>query len=368
MRRTTAFFGVLMLGVLVPGFAAADAVAEARAALAAHKHAAMEARAEARAQAARAALLAEQQIEAAAALRGLEDQTGQDAETLADLQARQQAAGRRLVAAQAALGALLPVMQRLSAQPEAALLAMPEPPGDAVRGVAIMQGIAASIAVQAQAVQTETRRLAGLVSAAQAAQARLAAAAATQQAAEGQLSVEIDAAKADEMQQADTAARETEASLAAQAKLDTLNAAIARLVPRAGAPALPEGAGAAPVAGRIVQNYGASTLAGPAEGVSYDAAPGARVTTPCAGTVMFAGSFPAYGLMVIADCGQGTSLVLAGMAHLDVATGERLARGQPIGSMLGYNPQDPAHLPVLYVELRQNGHPVDPAGWLRAAR
>ncbi len=147
-----------------------------------------------------------------------------------------------------------------------------------------------------------------------------------------------------------------------------MNAAIARLVPNAAAPMLPAGAGGAPVAGRIVQNFGASTLAGPAEGVSYDAAPGARVTTPCAGTVMFAGSFPAYGLMIIADCGGGTSLILAGMDHLDVATGERLAHGQPVGTMLGYDPRDAARQPVLYVELRQNGRPVDPSGWLRAAR
>jgi septal ring factor EnvC (AmiA/AmiB activator) len=52
------------------------------------------------------------------------------------------------------------------------------------------------------------------------------------------------------------------------------------------------------------------------------------------------------------------------MDHLDVATGERLARGQPVGAMLGYNRADPAHQPVLYVELRQNGTPVDPTAWL----
>ena len=43
-------------------------------------------------------------------------------------------------------------------------------------------------------------------------------------------------------------------------------------------------------------------------------AAGARVTAPCAGTVLFAGAFPAYGHVVIAGCGAGTSIVLAGMA------------------------------------------------------
>ena len=108
---------------------------------------------------------------------------------------------------------------------------------------------------------------------------------------------------------------------------------------------LPAGTGGAPVAGHIVQAFGAATLAGPATGVSYSAAPGARVVTPCAGTVMFAGAFPAYGLMVIADCGGGTSVVLAGMHHLDVATGEHLAHGQPVGTMLGFDAGRP-HAPA----------------------
>jgi septal ring factor EnvC (AmiA/AmiB activator) len=167
------------------------------------------------------------------------------------------------------------------------------------------------------------------------------------------------------MADADLAARETEASLAAQRKLDNLSDAVTNLVSPAPAPAnLAAGSGGAPVAGHIEQAFGAATLAGPAEGVSYRAAPGARVTTPCAGTVMFAGAFPAYGLMVIADCGAGTGVVLAGMDHLDVSTGQHLAHGQPVGTMLGYDPANPAHQPVLYVELRQNGTPVDPTSWL----
>jgi septal ring factor EnvC (AmiA/AmiB activator) len=147
--------------------------------------------------------------------------------------------------------------------------------------------------------------------------------------------------------------------------LKTLNDAVASLVPQSATPVnLPAGAGGAPVAGHITQHFGAATLAGPAQGISYGAAAGARVVTPCAGTVMFAGPFPAYGLMVIADCGGGTSVVLAGMSQLDVAQGQRLAHGQPVGSMQGYDPASPTRQPVLYVELRQNGKPVDPAAWL----
>ena len=120
----------------------------------------------------------------------------------------------------------------------------------------------------------------------------------------------------------------------------------------------------APVAGQVLQVYGAATAAGPAQGISYGAAPGARVTAPCAGTVLFAGAFPAYGHVVIAGCGAGTNIVLAGMATLDVATGQHVAHGQPVGEMQGYDPATPSRQPILYVELRREGTPVDPGPWL----
>jgi septal ring factor EnvC (AmiA/AmiB activator) len=350
---------------MMPALAQADAQTDAKKALAAHQQAVQQAKARQRADAGHAALLAEQQVEAAAALRQLENQTDNDTQQLADLQSQQAAAAVKLDAAQAALAKLLPVMQQLSAQPAATLLAAPIPSSDAVRGIAILQGIAATLEAQARDVKDQSAQFASLLAQAQAAQAQLSAAVGAQQKAENALSSQIASAKADEMADSDQAARETEASAAAQRKLDSIAAAVESLVPKQSAASnLPQGRGGAPVAGHILQRFGAQTLAGPAAGVSYSAAPGARVVAPCAGTVMFAGPFPSYGRVVIADCGGGTSVVLAGMNNLDVATGQRLAHGQPVGAMLGYNPANPARQPVLYVELRQNGNPVDPTAWL----
>lgn len=368
MNRTACLFLAAALslapaaGVADPG---PDDTAAAQDAVSRHRHDAEIARLRARADAARGAELAEQQVAAAAALRSLEDRTSADTQNLASLEAAQATAGARLAKAQATLERLLPVMQRLASQPAATMFAAPVTPRDAVRGIAILQGIAAEVETEAARVRQESQDLATLLAKMQSAQSRLSAAIAAQTAAEQNLTAQIDAAKAAEMTEADTAAREAAASFAAQRRLDSISATVASLVPRTGHPAeLAPGAGGAPVAGHVIQAFGAQTLAGPAQGVSYGAAPGARVTTPCAGTVMFAGPFNVYGLVVITDCGNGTSIVLAGMDHLDVATGERLARGQPVGAMLGYNRADPAHQPVLYVELRQNGTPVDPTAWL----
>ena len=101
-----------------------------------------------------------------------------------------------------------------------------------------------------------------------------------------------------------------------------------------------------------------------AVGDIYRAAPGARVVAPCAGPILYANPFRNYGLLVILDCGGNYDFVLSGMQHLDVTAGQPVSRGQPVGQMAGYDPAAPTRQPSLYVELRRNGSPVDPANWL----
>jgi septal ring factor EnvC (AmiA/AmiB activator) len=81
---------------------------------------------------------------------------------------------------------------------------------------------------------------------------------------------------------------------------------------------------------------------------------------------MFAAPFRSYGPMLIVDCGGGYYAVLAGLARLDAAVGQRVLSGEPLGVMPGWDPRAPArHRPELYVELRHDGQPIDPAPWLR---
>ena len=345
-----------------------DRRAAALAEMRAHQQAAEEATARRAYVAAKATAMARQQAQAAAALRGLEDQTSQDAAGLAQLISQQNDAAARLDRAAAALKKLLPVMQLLSSAPAATLLVAPLSPQDAVRGIAIMQGMAAQVATQARAVKTETTKLTNAINQAQEARLRLDAAVAAQEAAEAGLSSDIDHARAVERADADQEVAQAAAAAQAKHELTSLDEAIARLVPKAPPQATPEnlpaGGAGAPVAGHLVQAYGTQTLAGPSTGISYAAAPGARVTSPCAGTILYAGPLPSYGNVVIADCGGGFSAVLAGMNHLDVAQGQRVVHGQPLGSMEEFDPSRPAHQPRLYVELRRNGTPVDPTSWL----
>ncbi len=380
------FFPLLFL---MPSFAFAhsdsidqqqQALAAARAEAARHHEAAAEARRQAAQLAARAAALAQQQVVAAASLRNLEDQTATAASTLASLNAQSQAAAQKLHQNEAALAALLPVMQRLASQPAASMLAVPASPTDAIRGVLVLQGIAAEIEEDARAVHAQAQQVAMLQSQTLSQQAVLTAAVASQQKAEDALNLQIAAAQGAETSDLDTAASAAAAEAAATANVHDLQSVIeklqqkarqdsaaARLAHPGPPPNIPGNvlaATGAPVAGSIVQAYGAATVAGPAVGIVYRAAPGARVAAPCSGPVLYANRFQNYGLLVILDCGNNYDAVLSGMQHLDVAAGQRLARGQPIGQMQGYDASDPEAEPMLYVELRRNGTPVDPMAWL----
>ncbi len=129
----------------------------------------------------------------------------------------------------------------------------------------------------------------------------------------------------------------------------------------------PVGQLTAPVAGSVVRAFGAATEAGPASGLSYQAPPNARVVSPCGGRVVFAGPFRSFGLLMIVDCGGGYHFVLSGLDRLDAQVGQPVQAGEPVGVMPAWDPQSADSLhPSLYVELRRDGVPVNPAPFLRA--
>ena len=121
------------------------------------------------------------------------------------------------------------------------------------------------------------------------------------------------------------------------------------------------------MAGTIVRAWGDATEGGPATGISYRAPPAARVVAACAGRVAFASPFRSYGLLLIVDCGGGYHAVLAGFERLDVKVGQAVAAGEPVGVMPGWEPGASGNRPALYVELRRDGQPVNPAPWLKAS-
>jgi len=118
-----------------------------------------------------------------------------------------------------------------------------------------------------------------------------------------------------------------------------------------------------PVVGRLVARYSEKrTVGSRAKGISFAPSAGAQVIAPHGGHVVFAGLFRGYGRLLIINHGEGYHTLLAGLGRIDVAVNQWLLTGEPIGTMT----KSGKGKLRLYMELRRNGHPVDPLPWLAA--
>jgi murein hydrolase activator len=145
----------------------------------------------------------------------------------------------------------------------------------------------------------------------------------------------------------------------------------ARLSP-AVAFAAAKGLFAYPVNGTKIRDFGGSDGAGSVQkGISLAARPGAQVTTPCDGWVVYAGPFRSYGQLLILNAGGGYHVLIAGMERISVNIGQFVLTGEPVATM-GSTSQvasifaTNASQPVLYVEFRKDGTPIDPGPWWAA--
>src|ERR1700682_1438261 len=129
---------------------------------------------------------------------------------------------------------------------------------------------------------------------------------------------------------------------------------------------------AMPVNGAKIREFGGSDGAGGVEkGISLATRAGAQVTTPCDGWVVYAGPFRSYGQLLILNAGGGYHVLIAGMERISVNIGQFVLTGEPVATM-GTTSQvasilaTTASQPVLYVEFRKDGTPIDPGPWWAA--
>ena len=129
---------------------------------------------------------------------------------------------------------------------------------------------------------------------------------------------------------------------------------------------------ALPVNGVRLRNYGVPDGVGGAEkGISVAARAGAQVTTPCDGWVVYSGPFRSYGQLLILNAGGGYHILIAGMERISVNIGQFVLAGEPI-AMMGSTSRMASVLaanasqPVLYIEFRKDGTPIDPGPWWAA--
>jgi len=318
---------------------------------------------------------------------------------------------------------LLPVMMRLSLWPAETVLAVPAEPEEALRGALVLRGLVRRLEEEAAGLREAGAAAQAALTLAEREQAALAAADRRAREAAEAVEAELDAARArraaaeaaedraaERAQAAAAQARdlaemvqrlererqrreaEERANAAAQAaeaarrraeearerRLAEAAAARDRQEARARPPRSeerhpeerrpeerpeprpePVAGRALPVAGRVATGWGEAGPGGPHRGITFAASPSARVVSPCTGRAVYAAPFRSYGLLLIVDCGGEYHFVLAGLDRLDVAAGQRLLAGEPVGLLAG--PGGPGA--SLYVELRRGGRPVDPRPW-----
>jgi septal ring factor EnvC (AmiA/AmiB activator) len=292
---------------------------------------------------------------------------------------------------QGRLASALMALQRLSRQPPQTILFSPEPPIDAARTARLLSLITPALDARARALQSDLSELRE-VRAEMAARRDSLAAAVTKLAGDNRSLSDLLAKKASLQQQTlseSAATTERIDKLADQAKnLQDLIERLDKAKAKAGEPeegqTAAESSGTAPAetgstaaadaakpadtqlaaaetpTGKITVNFAdPQDSGGQSKGMMLETRPHAQIVAPFDGQIVFEGPFRSYGQILIIEHGGGYHTVLAGLGRADAVVGQWLLAGEPVGVM---GSPDTGH-PQLYLELRRDGQPIDPAPW-----
>ncbi|SIT80492.1 murein hydrolase activator EnvC family protein [Pontibaca methylaminivorans] len=133
-----------------------------------------------------------------------------------------------------------------------------------------------------------------------------------------------------------------------------------------------------PVEGNLLHAARSADAAGiTRDGIVIATQPRALVVSPVAATIRYRGPLLDLGNVIILEPQAGLLFVLSGLAEVYGDTGEIVPAGTPVGLMGGEAPQPGSFLSLsgestgtgssesLYMEVRENGEPVDPESWFR---
>jgi septal ring factor EnvC (AmiA/AmiB activator) len=342
-------------------------------------------------------------IDTATRLRGVESKIAATQERLKPLDDNERNIRKSLDGRRAVIGEVLAALQRIGRRPPAALISSPEDALQSIRTAmvlgavlpemrheveALVSDLSALVALRKK-IDTERDQLKTEVASLDGEQTRMTAlveerqkqlgehekALEAERARAGNLGHQVDNLKdliAKLEQGLDPATREAREA----ARSDSRPALSAFRDPGRLAPAVAfaslRGQVPIPVNGVKLKEFGTPDANGGAEkGVSIATRAGAQVTAPADGWVVYAGSFRSYGQLLILNVGGGYHVLLAGMDRISVDLGQFVLTGEPVavmgnGSHIAAILATGSSQPVLYVEFRKDGVPVDPGPWWAA--
>ncbi|MFZ0174342.1 MAG: peptidoglycan DD-metalloendopeptidase family protein [Pseudolabrys sp.] len=342
-------------------------------------------------------------IDTAGRLRGVESRVVAAQERLKPLDDNEHSIRKSLDGRRAVIGEVLAALQRIGRRPPPALIASPEDALQSVRTAMVLGAVLPEMRHEVEAlandlsgllavrkkIDAERDQLKTEVGALDGERARMTAlveerqkqisdrekALDAERARAGNLARDVDNLKdliAKLEQGLDPAARDAREA----ARSDSRPALSAFRDPGRLAPAVAfaslRGQVPIPVNGVKMKDFGAPDSSGGAEkGVSIATRAGAQVTAPADGWVVYAGPFRSYGQLLILNVGGGYHVLLAGMERISVDLGQFVLTGEPVavmgnGSHIAAVLATGSSQPVLYVEFRKDGVPVDPGPWWAA--
>jgi murein hydrolase activator len=342
-------------------------------------------------------------IDTAARLRGIEAKVAATEDRLSALDANEKNLRKSLASRRAAIGEVLAALQRIGRRPPPALLASPEDALQAVRSAMVLGAVLPQMRHDVEALADNLSALLAVRKQIAAERDRLQAQVAALGAERTRMAALIDARQKQQAERKQALAAERQRASELAQKADNLKDLIAKLeqglspaerAARAATPSDSHPAFAAlhnpgrlapavafvalrgklplPVNGIKIRDYGAPDGVGGVEkGIFIATRAGADVTAPADGWVVYAGPFRSYGQLLILNTGGGYHILLAGMERISVDLGQFVLTGEPVavmgnGSRIAAILATGSSQPVLYVEFRKDGAPVDPGPWWAA--
>jgi septal ring factor EnvC (AmiA/AmiB activator) len=342
-------------------------------------------------------------IDTAARLRGVESKIAATQDRLKPLDDNERNIRKSLDGRRAVIGEVLAALQRIGRRPPPALIASPEDALQSVRTAMVLGAVLPEMRHEVEAlandlsellvvrkkIDAERDQLKAEMASLDGEQARMTALVEERQKQLGEREKALDAERtrtgnlarqvdnlkdliAKLEQGLDPATREAREA----ARSDSRPALSAFRDPGRLAPAVAfvslRGQVPIPVNGVKLKEFGAPDGNGGAEkGLSIATRAGAQVIAPGDGWVVYSGPFRSYGQLLILNVGGGYHVLLAGMDRISVDLGQFVLAGEPVavmgnGSHIAAILATGSSQPVLYVEFRKDGVPVDPGPWWAA--
>lgn len=317
-------------------------------------------------------------VRAAGSIQEQEESLDRLEEKLAEFEAQQALMKNRLEIRKEQRLRVLAALQNLAWKPTEALLIQPLPPQDTLRSALLLREAVPRLEYSTEGLRKDLMKVASLTTAIRAQYAQIKTM--TRRLEQKRKNMDALIGKKSRLQTAfaseSARAKSKAENLAKQAgdlkdllaRLDAESRRQKQMRPMQSS--VPTGAFMAakgripyPVKGNIIKKFGDMTDAGSAsKGIIIRTRANAQVISPYDGTVLFAGPFRGYGQLVIIEHGDGYHTLLAGLGRLDTSVGQSLLAGEPVGIMVAQTQ------PTLYIELRKNGQPINPAGFMNRKR